>query len=252
LARSVSEADEMVEASSRSGHILWTGFNYRYMAHVRKAKELIEAEKLGQLYLFRSRYGHGGRPGYESSWCADAELSGGGVLLEQGIHILDQFRFLIAEPSETLTHIQRFFWNFPEVEDNCFCLLRAATGQVGQLHMSWTQWVNILEMEIFGCEGYLRLEGRDGHYGPQRLIWGRRKSDHSRPSEELFEFPSVDTSWEREWADFLKVIRSGSDPFPYALSGLRVQVLVDAAYRSSKDHAWVSVPKAEVHTARVA
>lgn len=252
LARSVDEAEEMVEASIRSGRILWTGFNYRYMAHARKAKELIDANKLGPIYLLRSRYGHGGRPGYESSWCADADLSGGGVLLEQGVHILDQVRFLLGEPSETLTLIQRYFWNFPEVEDNCFCLLRAATGETAQLHISWTQWVNMLEIEIYGREGYLRLEGRDGHYGPQRLIWGSRKSDHSRPAEELFEFPSVDTSWEREWADLLNAIRLGSDPFPYALNGLRVQLLVEAAYRSSREHAWVSIRKPELHSARVA
>jgi predicted dehydrogenase len=248
----VGEAEEMVEACIRSGHILWTGFNYRYMAHVRKAKELIDANKLGPIYLLRSRYGHGGRPGYESSWCADADLSGGGVLLEQGVHVLDQVRFLIAEPAETLALIQRYFWNFAEVEDNCFCMLRTAEGQTAQLHISWTQWINMLEIEIYGRDGYLRLEGRDGHYGPQRLVWGKRKYDHSRPAEELFEFPSVDASWEREWTDFLVAIRSGSDPFPHALNGLRAQLLVEAAYRSSREHAWVSIPQPKVHNARVA
>src|SRR5205809_3933592 len=49
---------------------------------------------------------------------------------------------------------------------------------------------------------YLRLEGRDGHYGPQRLTWGKRMPDHSRPVEETFEFAAPDDSWDREWHEF--------------------------------------------------
>jgi len=242
LARTSDEARRIVEAARRANRVLKTGFNYRHMAHARKARELIEAQAIGPLYFLRSRYGHGGRPGYEQHWCTDADLSGGGVLQEQGIHMVDLVRVFLGEPSRVLTQTSRYFWAFPEVEDNCFCLFQTPAGQVAQLHVSWTQWVNVLEIEIFGRDGYLRLEGRDGHYGPQRLTWGKRQPNHSRPVEEVFCFTGTDNSWSREWQEFCDLIRTGEGLMAAAEEGLRTQQLVEASYQSARQQCWVEIP----------
>jgi predicted dehydrogenase len=240
LARNVEEAARMLATAQRAQKLLKTGFNYRYMPHVRKAKELIDAGDLGSLYLVRSRFGHGGRPGYEKEWHTNRELSGGGVLLEQGIHLLDLVRYLLGEPSKVLGSSHTFFWDIPGVEDNCFCLLETALGQTAQIHVSWTQWKNILEMEIFGHQGYIRLEGRDGHYGPPRLVWGKRNSDHSRPQELLFEYQPGDC-WRDEWDDFVAAMHDQRQPSGSAHDGLRAQQLVEAAYLSSSQRRWVEL-----------
>jgi len=245
LARTVDEAHRIVGLAESARRVLKTGFNYRHMAHVRKAKALIEDGALGPLYFLRCRYGHGGRPGYEKAWYTDAELSGGGVLLEQGIHIFDLVRYLLGEPSEILVHIQRFFWDFPSVEDNGFCLLQTEAGQLAQIHVSWTQWVNLFDLEIFGQHGYLELQGRDGHYGPQRLTEGRRKPDHSRPAEQSFEFAPPDDSWEVEWREFLNAIQTGQEPLGSGWDGLRAQQIVEAAYQSARRQGWVEIPSLE-------
>jgi predicted dehydrogenase len=238
LARSVTEASAMVAAANPSA-VLKTGFNYRHMAHVRKAKEMLATGVLGPVYFLRCRYGHGGRPGYEKDWCTDKELSGGGVLLEQGIHIIDLVRYLLGEPAEVLAETPRFFWNFPEVEDNCFVLLRTRDSQIAQLHFSWTQWVNVLSLEIFGRDGYLFLSGRDRHYGPQQLIWGKRQCNHSRPEEEVFDFAPPDDSWVREWDDFVSALQQGIEPTSNATDGIRALEIIEAAYRSSHTREWV-------------
>jgi predicted dehydrogenase len=248
LARTTEESRRIVEAARRANRVLKTGFNYRQMAHTRKARELIEAQAIGPAYFLRSRYGHGGRPGYEQHWCSDADLSGGGVLQEQGIHIVDLVRVLLGEPSRVLAETSRYFWAFPEVEDNCFCLFETPAGQFAQLHVSWTQWINILEIEIFGHDGYLRLEGRDGHYGPQRLTWGKRQPNHGRPVEEVFSFTGKDDSWNREWREFFELIRNGEGSIAVAEEGLRTQQLVEAAYRSAKQKCWIDIPGS--HTER--
>src|SRR5438445_1030219 len=227
LARTVEEALRIVDAAVDSGSILKTGFNYRYMAHVRKAKELLDSDTLGPVYFLRCRYGHGGRPGYEKVWCTDRELSGGGVLLEQGIHIFDLFRYFLGEPSAVSAEIRRYFWDLSTVEDNCFCALETPFGQLAQLHVSWTQWINIFEVEIFGRDGYMRLEGRDGHYGRQRLIFGKRKLDHSRPEEAVFEFDAADDSWKLEWCHFVKAIEAGREAGAGMVDGLRAQQMVE-------------------------
>jgi predicted dehydrogenase len=241
LARSVGEAEAMISAAESSRRILKTGFNYRHMAHVRKAKELLDTGVLGSVYFARCSYGHGGRPGYETSWCTDQDLSGGGALLEQGIHILDLFRYLVGEPSHVIAQCKTFFWNFPVVEDNCFLLLKSTREQIAQIHVSWTQWVNILSFEIFGREGYLHLSGRDGHYGPQRLTWGRRQNHHGRPEETHFDFPPPDDSWQQEWEEFLDAIRANRVPMGSAEDGLRALHLVEAAYQSAREREWVNV-----------
>jgi predicted dehydrogenase len=242
LGRNMEEARRMFDAAQISSRVLKTGFNYRHMGHVRKAKELLDAEALGPLHFLRCRYGHGGRPGYEAEWCTDADLGGGGVLLEQGLHIFDLVRHLLGEPSQIVAQTQRFYWNFPAVEDNGFCTIRTTDGQVAQIHVSWTQWVNIFELEIFGRDGYLRLEGRDGHYGPQRLTWGRRKPDHGRPAEQIFEFGGPDDSWVREWNEFHAAIEDGKEPTGSASDGLRAQQLIEAAYQSASRQSWVLIP----------
>jgi predicted dehydrogenase len=242
LARTTQESRGIVEAARRARRVLKTGFNYRLMAHTRKARELIEAQAIGPAYFLRCRYGHGGRPGYEQHWCTDAELSGGGVLQEQGIHMVDLVRVLLGEPSRVLAETRRYFWAFPEVEDNCFCLFETPAGQMAQLHVSWTQWINVLEIEILGRDGYLRLEGRDGHYGPQRLTWGKRQPNHSRPVEEVFSFPGKDESWASEWQEFIELIRDGQRWLAAAEEGLRTQQLVDAAYRSARQQTWIEIP----------
>lgn len=245
LGRNVDEARRMFDAARASGCILKTGFNYRHMSHVTKAKELLEAGALGDLYFLRCRYGHGGRPGYEKEWCTDGELSGGGVLLEQGIHIFDLVRHLLGEPSQVFAQTRCFYWDFPLVEDNGFCMLQTPNGQLAQVHVSWTQWVNLFELEVFGHDGYLRLEGRDGHYGPQRVIWGKRKPDHGRPLEEIFEFLDPDDSWDREWREFHAAIDEAREPTGSAGDGLRAQQLIEAAYQSASRQSWTLVPALE-------
>src|SRR5215472_7470968 len=241
LGRSVCEAEGIAEAAEHSGRVLKTGFNYRYMAHVRKAKQLLEADAIGEVMFLRSRYGHGGRPRYEDHWCTDRDLSGGGVLLEQGIHILDLFRHLVGEPAHIMADTSRYFWGFPEVEDNCFLLLKTKSSQMGQIHVSWTQWSNIFSLEIFGRDGYLHLTGRDGHYGPQRLVWGKRRADHSRPQEEVFDFPPREDSWVREWDDFVGAINGGQLQMGHVEDSRRALELVECAYESSGQQGWVDL-----------
>lgn len=239
LARSSAEARSMIAAAASRNTVLKTGFNYRHMAHVRKAKELITTGALGPLHFLRCRYGHGGRPGYEKDWCTSRELSGGGVLIEQGIHIIDLVRHLLGEPIEVIADVQRLFWGFPDVEDNCFLLMKTGNSQVAQIHVSWTQWINVFSLEIFGRDGYLFLSGRDRHYGPQRLIWGKRQPTHARPEEEVFDFAPPDDSWAQEWEEFVSAVRESRTPMGSANDGLRALQIIEAAYESSRLHEWV-------------
>jgi predicted dehydrogenase len=241
LARNAEEVESMLATAKSHGRVLKVGFNYRYMPHFAKAKELIDFGEIGPIYYLRCRFGHGGRPGYEREWHTDQELSGGGVLLEQGIHIIDLVRYLVGEPAEVLGQSKRYFWNFPVVEDNFFCLLKTRSGQMADIHVSWTQWVNALEIEIYGQDGYVHIQGRDGHYGPPRLVWAKRNEDHSRPHEARFEYQPGEW-WGCEWRDFVNAVFASVEPMGNGADGLAAQRVIDAAYLSSRSGQWVVIP----------
>ncbi|MDA4129241.1 MAG: Gfo/Idh/MocA family oxidoreductase [Thaumarchaeota archaeon] len=237
MGRNVTEARAMYFAAEAADRVLWAGFNYREMAHVRFAKDFVDRGLLGKLHFFQCRFGHGGRPHYKEEWCTQKELSGGGVLIEQGIHIMDLVRHLFGEPYQVVAQTDCLFHDFKDTEDNAFCLLNTNRGLV-QIHVSWTRWENIFEIEIFGSKGFLRLEGRDGHYGPQKVIFGERQTDHSRPHEQKFDFPIKPDSWTLDWKAFELAIKTNTTNM---YSGIRAQELVAAAYSSAKSNAWVNL-----------
>ena len=76
------------------------GFNHRYHRAFQKAWQLVDGQTIGELMYIRSRYGHGGRLGYEKEWRAVPEISGGGELIDQGVHLIDLARWFLGDLNE--------------------------------------------------------------------------------------------------------------------------------------------------------
>ncbi|MBE0558435.1 MAG: Gfo/Idh/MocA family oxidoreductase, partial [Proteobacteria bacterium] len=116
-ARSVGELDSVIEAERNAGVSVRVGFNHRYHPALQKAHELISNGEAGELMFIRGRYGHGGRLGYEKEWRADPLISGGGELLDQGIHLIDLSRWFLGDFPSVNGIAQTAYWDMP-VEDN--------------------------------------------------------------------------------------------------------------------------------------
>ncbi len=232
MGRNYEEAMQMEEAARSSGKILKIGFNHRYHPAVKKAYELSIKGEIGSLFLIRCVYGHGGRPGYEKEWRGNFDISGGGELLDQGVHLIDLCQWFMGDFTEVMGLTSTFFWNL-EVEDNAFAILRTSSGQTASLHSSWTQWKNSFLFEIFGREGYLKIEGLGKSYGAERLILGKRRPESGPPNESVFNFPEVDISWEEEWGDFRNSIQTGNMPLSSAEESVKVMKIIDSIYRSA-------------------
>lgn len=242
LGREPEEARRMVEAAGLNRRKLKTGFNHRHHPAIWKAHELCAGSAIGDVLFIRCRYGHGGRPGYEKEWRANAEVSGGGELLDQGIHAIDLFRWFLGDFQEAFGYTSTQFWRpgggSPSilgayVEDNAFGLFRTAQGQIASLHASWTQWKNVFSFEVFGREGYLIADGLGGSYGPERLVWGRRRPESGPPDEERFEFAGPDVSWQAEWEEFVAAIREHREPLGNGYDGWQAMRMVSAIYESN-------------------
>ena len=205
-ARSVAELDPLIEMAERLKLLVRVGFNHRYHPALCKAKELCVSGAIGELMYIRGRYGHGGRVGYEKEWRANPEQSGGGELIDQGVHLIDLARWFLGDIVNVEGFASTFYWDMP-VEDNGFMLLRSARQQVAFLHASCTEWKNLFSFEIFGRLGKLQIEGLGGSYGVERLIYYRMLPQMGPPEITSWEYPMRDTSWNNEFADFLEDIR---------------------------------------------
>ena len=232
LGRNAQEAKEMVQAVKSNKLILKTGFNHRFHPAIWKAKELFDIGEIGKLLFIRTRYGHGGRTGMENEWRASKELCGGGELLDQGVHLIDLSRWFVGEIQSVFGKVKTKFWDI-DVEDNAFVYMESDTGVDIQLQISWTNWKNIFSFEIFGENGYLKIDGLGGSYGPETLEFGRRKKEGGRPDIECFEFLKDDISWKEEWKEFKEAIKQHREPIGNGLDGLKANQIIEAIYNSS-------------------
>lgn len=237
--RTVAEAAEMAAAARDFQKTLKIGFTLRFHPAVRQAHQVSQRGDIGPLYFLRAVYGHGGRPGYDREWRGNAELAGGGELLDQGVHILDLCRWYLGEMHEVVGVTPRWFWDVAPLEDNAFVLLRNSQGQVANFHTSWTQWKNRFSFEVFGRDGYVKVEGLGGSYGVETLTVGHRLPESGPPREEQIVFEGADNSWQDDWEDFVDAIETGRPPEVSGAEGVEVMKLVEAVYKASRDSEWV-------------
>jgi predicted dehydrogenase len=231
-ARNVIELDAIIESQRRSGKLVRVGFNHRYHPAMLKARQLFADGVLGEMMFVRGRYGHGGRLGYEQEWRADPARSGGGELIDQGVHLIDLARLFLGEFTDVMGEARTFFWKMP-VDDNAFLHLRTETGRTAFLHASCTEWKNLFSLEIYGALGKLHIEGLGGSYGVERLTWYRMLPEMGPPETMAWEYPGADTSWDVETTEFLEDIRLGRSPAAGLADARAALVVVDQIYRQS-------------------
>jgi predicted dehydrogenase len=233
MGRSLAEARRLLEAARASGRLLKIGFNHRYHPGLARARQLFVQGRLGPAVSLRARYGHGGRPGYEKEWRGDPELAGGGVLLDQGVHLADLCHWLLGLPRRAFALLQRAVWPLGPLEDSAFALLEYAGGQVASFHVAWTQWKNLFSLELFGRQGSVTVEGLGGSYGTERLALALRRPEGGPPDLVEEVFPGPDTSWQREWEDMVEALEGGNC-WATAEEGLAAMRILDALYRSAR------------------
>ena len=200
-ARSADEVLPLIEAAARRDVRVRVGFNHRYHPALLKARELVDSGALGDLMFVRGRYGHGGRIGYDKEWRADPEKSGGGELIDQGVHLIDLARSFLGDFTSVEGFAKTYYWDMP-VDDNAFLLLRTAREQTAFLHVSCTEWKNLFSLEIYGRVGKLQIDGLGGSYGTERLTFHRMLPEMGPPETTAWEYPRGDQSWELEFREF--------------------------------------------------
>jgi predicted dehydrogenase len=229
------EAGLLLGAADAAGTVVQVGFTLRHHEAIERAHGLAMDGSIGKPIAIRAAYGHGGRAGYENEWRGDPALAGGGELLDQGVHLLDLARWFLGEFVEVSGALSTWGWPVEPLEDNAFAMLRTDDGRVAVLHTSWTQWRNLFRFELLGTEGLLVVEGLGGSYGPERLVFDRRRSEGGVPDRREWTVSDPSAAWTAEWQDFVRAIATGGRPRAGARDGYEAARLVDAVYVSARD-----------------
>lgn len=238
---SVSDVEEMIAAERRNpGLKLKFGFNHRLHESVLEAEKRIDSGAFGKILWMRGRYGKSVDENFKESWRAKREFSGGGIFLDQGIHLLDLFLMFVDDFDEVKSFVSDLYWGL-DIEDNVFAMFRNANGQVASLHSTMTQWRHLFSLEIFLERGYIVLNGilsSTMSYGHEVLTIAENRTpppQAAHTSEERMVY-KVDTSWEKEMKEFLNAIRTGA-PVEVGTSGdaLKLMRLVERVYEDGRE-----------------
>lgn len=240
--RSVQDIIDVINAQSlKPATKLMYGFNHRYHESVLEAQRIVKTKKLGHVINLKGTYGKSKLITFnQPDWRTKRDVAGGGVLLDQGIHMLDLMRLFGGEFKEVYSFVDNNYWGH-DVEDNAYALMKTKTGIVGFIHSSATQWRHRFNLEISLEKGSLILGGilsGTKSYGAETLtiIEADPENDRGDPKEHTIRY-NHDPSWDSEVSYFLNTIRSNSKIIKgSALDALKTMKLVNKIYTS--DQTW--------------
>jgi 1,5-anhydro-D-fructose reductase (1,5-anhydro-D-mannitol-forming) len=240
---SARDVQRVMEAERASGRTLMYGFNHRHHESIKRMKAIVDTGEMGRILWMRGRYGKEVDESFFADWRANKALAGGGILLDQGIHMLDLFLHLGGGFDQASAFISNLFWRIDGIEDNVFAIYRSSTtGVCASLHSTMTQWRYLFSLEVFLEGGALILNGlktSSGVYGDEVLTIKRNatKAHDGRHKLEDERTYHVDESYASEVRHFLDCVQTAS-PVRYGSSrdALALMQLVDLTYNNAKHH----------------
>lgn len=233
----LGELKEIMEAEKRNPHLkLMFGFNHRHHDSIIHAKKLVDSNKYGKILWMRGRYGKSVDKNFYHTWRARKETAGGGILLDQGIHMLDLFLIMCGDFEEVHAFVSDLYWHLDGVEDNVFAIFRNRQGHVASLHSTMTQWRHLFSLEIFLEKGYIVINGlltTSGSYGNEILSIAEKRTPRpaaisTKHEERTY---TINSSWEREVNMYFDAIEKDNEiPVGNSQDALKLMRLIDKIY----------------------
>lgn len=264
------EAETIVKAVQTSRASLGMIFNYRFIPALLKAKEMMDGGLLGWIYNFRGEYYHTGyqNPEKPLTWRMDFSMSGGGALVDMGVHVIDLARYLLGDFDSVQAVTETYIRQRPlekgskqtgkvTVDDAAWMNIRLNSGARGSIEVSRfaTGTLDDLNFTIYGEKGALRFRLMDANFlywfdgavrTPQPGLpgWQRLETGQAYPGARLPNPRSI-IGWTRFHAEnlhrFIRSVREGSSFTPNELDGYEAQAVLEAAYQSTESGSWVKV-----------
>lgn len=209
--RNMQDIKDVITASRRNPELkLMYGFNHRYHYSVIDALRISKSGELGNIINLRGVYGKSKLITFnQTDWRTKRTIAGGGVLLDQGIHMVDLMRLFAGEFQEVHSFISNRYWGL-DVEDNAYSIMKSESGIIGVLHSSATEWRHRFNLEINFERGSLILGGLlsgTKSYGSEtlKIVWSDADNDYGDPKEQTTLY-NKDDSWALELNKFIGMI----------------------------------------------
>jgi predicted dehydrogenase len=229
FAITVEDARAMAQAAEKSERVLMMASKFRYVGDLVKAKSIIDSGILGEIILIENEFCS--RIDMKNRWNARAEVSGGGVLIDNGCHSADIVRYLVG-PVQSL---QAFFakrWQPLAVEDTCRLFLRCADDTIASIDLSWSiHKENPYYLHVYGTEGTLEVGWKGSHYRQsEKLDWVPFGNGYDK-------FQAVGA----QLTNFIDTIVKAGRPLITIEDALASVRVVQGAYRSATESRWESL-----------
>ena len=207
--RNVEDVERVIAIERTKPNLLLKyGFNHRYHNSVREALKRIKSGELGEIINMRGVYGKSKIIPFSGGWRAERKYAGGGILLDQGIHLVDLMQLFCGEFVEAKSFISNSFWKH-DVEDNAYAIMRDAQGRIAMLHSSATQWQHRFSLDIALTKGFITLRGilsGSKSYGEEELVVGKWDESNTGSTREECTKYLEDDSWRLEINEFADAI----------------------------------------------
>lgn len=145
------------------------GYNYRYFDSIQRVKKLVDRGRVGKLLHMRLRHGHAGRKSYGNEWRMDVRLAGGGVLMDQGVHLVDLIHYFFPVEMRAVGATSNRYWH-AAAEDNAAGICTNKHGQIASFFVGITEWKPLFSLEIIGTKGFCRVDGLGRKYGGTEVL----------------------------------------------------------------------------------
>jgi len=235
-ARNIQELKKVLKEFKKKNKLkLKYGFNHRYHDSIILAKKIIESKKYGKLINLKGLYGKSKIISFVGQWRSNKSIAGGGILLDQGIHMLDIMRFFCGEFKEIKSLVSNNYWKH-KVEDNAYVIMRSHQNIVAMVHSTATQWQHQFRIEITLEKALINLSGilsGSKTYGNERIEI--QPKFLKKRDNKIINFKK-DLSWEREVKEYINSVKNNkkiSNGNVY--DAIAVMKMIDTIYKSDKE-----------------
>lgn len=247
MAYSAKEAEEMLAAAEKNQKLLMIGFVCRFQMETKIAQEFIENGSLGDIYYTKAQFLR--RHGNPGGWFADRKLSGGGPVIDLGVHVIDILRYLMGNPkpvsvyAATYDHIGKrdhiktgVGWTPTgaseedpcTVEDFASALIRYENGAVTHLETSYSfNGEDAYRRMIYGTKGGMDLDEMKIY-----TVVNDYLADIDLKTDNYKGMKGSD--FDEEMMHFVECITNGTECCAKAEDGLEIMRILDAIYLSAK------------------
>lgn len=229
LAPTVAAAERMVSAAAAADRRLMMGSKFRFTPDVQTARRLLDEQVCGDVVLYENVFCS--HVDMTARWNSRPEVSGGGVLIDNGCHSVDLARYLLGPLARVQTQFGRRVQDLP-VEDTARMLFQSSSDALGSIDLSWSVHKQTdAYVRLIGTAGTIEIGWRSSRWKPIDGAW--------RPFGDGYQkIPA----FRAQLQNFFASCRGEAAPIIEDTDALASVVVIDCAYRAAEQERWVTIP----------